>query len=116
VVNVRHWEEVEGMDVAVDSESEEKVGGPDGASPGFRADLDDSLWARPLGQERIQGQVKGGLSEPTDAPEGLQARVEVASLLGLGGHSPADTPDRPPRDPHQRTDRFLDVLTANHAT
>src|ERR1035437_8804158 len=40
-------------------------------------------------------------------PEGLQARVEVASLLGLGGHSRADTPDRPPRDPDQHTDRFL---------
>ena len=40
-------------------------------------------------------------------PEGLQAREQVAALLGFGADALADPPDGPPRDPHQRTDRGL---------
>jgi hypothetical protein len=38
-------------------------------------------------------------------PEALEVRVQVALALLLGGDTLADTPDRPPRDPHQQTDR-----------
>jgi len=39
--------------------------------------------------------------------EALQAREQVAALLGLGADARADPPDGPPRDPHQHTDRGL---------
>src|SRR5512143_2333601 len=40
-------------------------------------------------------------------PQRLQACEQVTSRLGLRAHALADTPDGPPRDPHQHADRGL---------